>query len=318
MGDHPQDRVTPSPPFYATGVDYAGPINLKTKKGRGAKIIKSYICVFICLSTRAIHLEIVSELTTSAFIATFRRFVSRRGKPSIVRSDNGSNFVGAKSELKELGNLLQNQASYLKEVFENNGIRWQFIPPRSPNFGGIWKAGVKSCKYHLKRIMGNASLTFEDLYTLITQNEATLNSRPLVPIFSDPSDFDLLTPGHFLIGRRLTALPDPSLLDLNENRLSKFQHLQRLYQQFWARWSKEYVVLLQQRWKWKNPEKNLEVGELVLVRDDNLPPLNWKLGRVLTLHPGLDGKCRVVSLKTNKGVIKRAITKLCALPLSDN
>ncbi|XP_072395152.1 uncharacterized protein [Diabrotica undecimpunctata] len=196
MAPLPKDRVTPSPPFYVTGMDYAGPFQIKSKYGRIAKLSKCYVCLFICCSTKAIYIELVSELTKEAF--------TRRGKPLKKISDNGTQFVGANKELKLLGDFLLSHSPSLTNAVSNEGINWNFIPAKSPNFGGLWEAGVKSCKKHLKRILGNCTLTFEDFYTTLVQIEAILNSRPLCPLSSSPDDFESLTPSHFLIGRRLT------------------------------------------------------------------------------------------------------------------
>lgn len=314
MGTLPKPRVCPQPPFYTTGLDYAGPFSIRERYGRGAKFSKCYLCIFVCFTTKAVHLEVVSDLTTEAFIATFRRFVSRRGKPLTIYSDNGSNLVGANTELKNLGQFMKNQSGSLSEHAANVGVSWKFIPANSPNFGGLWESGVKSCKFHLKRVMANAALTFEGFCTLLTQVEAVLNSRPLVPLSSNPNDMDVLTPAHFLIGRRLTALPDPDVKEIPLNRLSRFQHIQMLVQHFWSRWTKEYITELQCRNKWTSEKENIKIGQLVLIKDDNLPPLAWKLGRVTELFPGPDHKVRVVKIKTQCGEIKRAISKLCPLP----
>ena len=141
----------------------------------------------------------------------------------------------------------------VSEIIENVGLTWHFIPAYSPHFGGIWEAGVKSTKYHLKRVAGNNVLTFEELYTLLVQIEGLLNSRPLTPLSSDSSDLSPLTPAHFLIGRPLDSIADPDLTHLPENRLSRWQLIQRLQQHFWRRWSQEYVSELQQRVKWESP-----------------------------------------------------------------
>ncbi|XP_026467480.1 uncharacterized protein LOC113371047 [Ctenocephalides felis] len=197
----------------------------------------------------------------------------------------------------------------------NEGVSWKHIPPNSPHFGGIWEAGIKSCKAHLKRVLGNAILTFEDFYTVLTQIEAILNSRPISPLSSDPNDYDPLTPSHFLIGKSLTSTPDPSVLETLDNRLSRYQRLQKLVQHFWKRWHKEYVSELQARTKWQvQPSQPAEVGDMVVVREDNLPPLHWRLGRILDTHPGDDGLVRVVTIKTQNGVLKRAINRVCVLP----
>lgn len=315
MGMLPELRVRPMPPFHSTGIDYAGPFNIKSKRGRGAKLSKCYVALFVCFSTKAVHLELVSDLTTESFIATFRRFTSRRGKPQYVFSDNGRNFVGANVELKKLADFLVTQQHYLVNVAENEGITWQFIPAHSPHFGGLWEAGIKASKFHLKRVMANASLVFEDFCTLLTQIEAVLNSRPITPLSCDPSDLDALTPSHFLIGKRLTSIPDPNVKDTQDNRLARFQYIQKLYQHFWSRWSRDYIAELQTRTKWKSNQSNLSTGQLVLLKDDNLPPLKWSLGRIIKVHPGPDGKIRVASIKTQGSVVKRSFGKICVLPI---
>lgn len=161
MGSLPAQRTDMTPPFYSTGVDYAGPFLLKDREGKGRKTItKAYICLFICFSTKALHLELVTSLTTKAFLAAFKRFISRRGKPLHVFSDNGSNFVGSSNELSKLGDFLKTCNHNVKEFSSNEGINWHFIPPSSPNFGGLWEAGVKSTKYHLKRVLNNVTLTY--------------------------------------------------------------------------------------------------------------------------------------------------------------
>ncbi|KAG5865570.1 hypothetical protein JTB14_012750 [Gonioctena quinquepunctata] len=224
--------------------------------------------------------------------------------------------IGANKELLELGKFLQTDCNNLKETFNNEGVEWKFIPAHAPNFGGLSEAGIKSCKHHLKRVLANVSLTFEGYCTLLTQVEAILNSRPLVPLSSDPNDFDVLTPSHFLIGRRLTSLPDPDVQDIPDNRLSRVQHIQKLNQHFWTRWSKEYLVELQTRNKWRHPMEDLKIGDLVLIRDDKLPPLQWNRGRVIAVHPGPDSKCQVADIRTQNGVFKRSITKLSPLPVT--
>ncbi|KMQ88602.1 hypothetical protein RF55_11884 [Lasius niger] len=125
------------------------------------------------------------------------------------------------------------------------GIDWSFIPAYSPHFGGLWEAGIKSVKHHLKRVAANALLTFEEFYTLLVQIEAILNSRPLTPLSSDPNDFSCLTPAHFLIGRPFNAVSDPNVLYIKESRLSIWQRLQQIQQNLWERWNKEYISELQ-------------------------------------------------------------------------
>lgn len=222
--------------------------------------------------------------------------------------------MGANSELKELGTFLRKNHKVIAERASKLELNWHFIPPHAPHFGGIWEASVKSIKCHLRRVAGNASLTFEEMYTLLTQIESVLNSRPLCPLSADPNDLDPLTPAHFLIGRPLVSLPDPDLSMLPENRLTQFQRVQQLLGHFWRRWHQEYLVELQTRTKWPSNRGSLREGDLVLLKVDNQPPLLWKLGRIITLHPGKDNISRVATVKTNNGVIKRAFSKLCPLP----
>lgn len=315
MGNLPATRVNPAPPFFTTGVDYAGPFFIRDRQGRGFKVTKAYICLFVCFVTRAIHLELVSDLTSEAFIAALRRFVARRGRPAQVFSDNGTNFIGAHNQLKFFGEFLNKNAETLTEQIENEGISWSFIPAHSPHFGGLWEAGVKATKYHLKRVAGNASLTFEKFYTLLVQIEAVLNSRPLCPLSCDPSDYTPLTPSHFIIGRPLVSVADQELMQVPVNRLSHFQQIQSLQQHFWARWSMEYISELQQRSKWRENQEALKINDLVVIKDDHLPTYKWLLGRIECLHPGKDGIARVATIRTKNGNIKRSFAKICPLPI---
>lgn len=321
MGDLPKARITPARPFATSGIDFAGPFLVKDGKTRNRKLVKCYVCIFICFATKASHLELVGDLSTESFLNAFKRFISRRGICSHVFTDNATNFVGASKEIAQILNSIANPNVNNDVIhwFTQNKIQWHFIPPRSPHFGGLWEASVKSAKFHMKRILGNASLTFEHLYTVLTQIEAVLNSRPLTPLSSDPQDLLALTPGHFLIGDQLTALPEHDLKHTEINRLSHYQRLQHMIQHFWRRWSCEYIANLQQRSKWKAKTSNaIKVGAMVILRDDNLPPLYWKLGRIIQTHPGEDSVVRVVTVKTANGVVKRAVSKVCVLPIDSD
>lgn len=311
MGNLPAERSSPSFAFYSCGVDMAGPFMISSKKGKGNRISKCYLCLFVCLATKAVHLELVSDLSTEAFILSLRRFVSRRGKPSIIFSDNGSNFKGANNELNK---LLRSSRQSIANFANDEGIKFKFSPAYSPHFGGIWEAGIKSAKYHLHRIAGNASLTFEELATLFAQIEAILNSRPLTPLSSDPTDPAPLTPGHFLIGRPLTSLPSLPVTTKHPNR---YERIEQLRQHFWERWRQEFVAELQQRTKWQVRQKELRVGDLVILKEDQLPPLQWRLARVTCLYPGPDGVSRVADVLTNRGTIRRAVNKMCIIPTAD-
>lgn len=319
MGQLPSCRVTPARPFFKSGVDFAGPINIRMSKGRGNKSYKGYICLFICMVTRAIHLEVISDLTSEGFIAGFKRFVSRRGHCSEIWSDNGTNFVGASKELRSLvANERSSVCLEIRSWLSDNSTTWHFIPPHAPNFGGLWEAGVKSTKFHLKRVIGDSTLTFEEMTTLLNQIEACLNSRPISQLPNNPNDPMPLTPGHFLIGEPLVTVPDRDYLDLNVGSLRRWQVTQRMLQDFWRRWSNEYLVHMLQRYKWTKRTPEPGIGDIVLVKEDNLPPARWLLGKVVEKHPGLDKVVRVVSLRCNGSVIKRPTSKLCILPVTQS
>ncbi|XP_059047191.1 uncharacterized protein LOC131842635 [Achroia grisella] len=311
MGELPLQRVTPNFPFLSVGIDFAGPFYIINRKGRGNKLIKCYLCLFICLRYKCIHLEGVSDLSKDAFLMTLRRFIARRGKPAEIFCDNGRNFVAA---AKEINNFLKDNKDSLRHFANQEQIQFKFTPPYSPHFGGLWEAGVKNSKYYIRRVIGNSHLTFEEILTLFSQVEAILNSRPLYPLSSSPDDFLCLTPGHFLIGRPLRALPSPNLQDYKENNLQRYQRIEKLRQHFWNRWQKEYISELQQRTKWKTNTAKLKIGDLVIIQEDYLPPLCWKLGRVLRLFPGPDGISRVADVKTAGGCLRRPLVRFCPLP----
>lgn len=310
MGNLPSYRVQQVKPFSRTGLDFAGPFSLKMGKIRNAKILKGYLCLFVCLATKAVHLEVVSDLSSEACLAALRRFVSRRGRCIELYSDCGTNFVGAARELNQLASTAS----------VSEGIAWKFGPPSAPHFGGVWEAGVKAVKTHLLRVIGEQVLTYEELLTVFTQIEAILNSRPISPISSDPNDLNALTPGHFLTLEPLTALPDRDLTSVPINRLKRWQLIQRLQQDFWARWHLEYLHTLQQKHKWNvdSARSKLGKGTLVLIKNDLLPPLKWSLARIVDTHPGSDGVVRVATVRTANGTFKRPLVKLCPLPFDQH
>ena len=319
LGQLPLERLTPGTVFERTGVDYAGPIYIKYGHVRKPVIVKSYVSVFVSLSVKAIHLELVTDLTSDAFISCLRRFIARRGYPSLMWSDHGTNFVGANREIKELIQHLNDQKTRkdISEFCTFNNIEWKFIPEHSPHFGGIWEAAVKSFKRHLRRIVGEVTLTFEEMYTVLTQIEACLNSRPLVSINNDSDGIEVLTPGHFLIGRPLMTLPDMAVSPQPLSLIRRWHLCQTVVKHFWKRWSLEYLITLQKSYKWTRPSRNISVGDVVILFEDGMVPTRWPLARIVKTHPGRDGVVRVVDVKTSKGLYRRPVHKIAVL-LSEN
>ncbi|XP_055922801.1 uncharacterized protein LOC129953584 [Eupeodes corollae] len=185
---------------------------------------------------------------------------------------------------------------------------------RAPHFGGIWEAAVKVAKGHLYRSLQNTKLSFEELATALCEIEAVMNSRPITPLTNDPNDFEALTPGHLLIGTSMRAIPEPSDANTNPDILPYWRRINNVKSHFWQRWQKEYLQELQQRSKWASKSPNIAVGSMVVVHEDNLPPMRWSLGRIQKTFPGEDGNVRVAEIRTAKGTIKRPIHKLALLP----
>ncbi|XP_030753181.1 uncharacterized protein LOC115880184 [Sitophilus oryzae] len=278
MGNLPASRISKIKPFSVVGIDFGGPFFITATRIRGVKVIKAYICIFVCFATKAIHIELASDLSANCFLCALRRFIAQRGRCSKIVSDNATNFSGAN---KYLLNIFKTAAAEEK-------IEWRFNPPSASHFGGLYEAGIKSVKSHLARVIGDQRLIYEEFNTILVQIEALLNSRPLSPQSSDPNDFLVLTPGHFLTLEPLTCLPDPDMSNLKINNLDRYQLLLRLHQDFWTRWHSEYLNTLQQRAKWLTPGQPLNEGDLVLIKSENIPPMTWKIARVTKLFPGTD------------------------------
>ncbi|XP_076298608.1 uncharacterized protein LOC143217847 [Lasioglossum baleicum] len=315
MGQLPSRRITPARAFLHSGVDYAGPFLWRTNRSRGGKVLKGYLAVFVCMATGAVHLEFVSDYTADAFIAAYKRFTGRRGICSTLSSDCGTNFVGADIELRRMFTRASQESQAIAYSLANLGTQWRFNPPSAPHFGGKWEAAVKSTKFHMRRVIGESPLTFEEYATLLAQIEASLNSRPICPLTDDASDLATLTPGHFLVGDALNVIPEPDLADTPRTRLSRWQLLRQILDHFWSRWSREYIQQFHSASKWRTTSPPFRVGDLVLVRDERTPPAKWPLARVIELHPGKDDITRVCTVRTATTIQKRPIVKLCRLPV---
>ncbi|XP_065368694.1 uncharacterized protein LOC135961125 [Calliphora vicina] len=300
MSPLPPDRCKLSAPFQITGIDFAGPFELKGSTLRNAPIVKGYVCVFVCFSTKAIHLEVCSNLSTAAFRAAFSRFVGRRGLPFRIYSDNGRNFVGASRQLKrEFDSFIKSTSTDIAEKYVTHGLEWIFIPPHAPHMGGLWEAAVKSFKFHLKRVAGSHKFNFEEFSTILTQIEGILNSRPISAMSDDPADFKALTPGHFLRGAPIMSFPEN--YEHKIGLINRWERLKAIHQQMAIRWKEDYLKSLHKRYKWKNVSTNLKSGDLVVIMDDLLPPSEWRLGRIETTHIGSDDNVRVADVRTATG-----------------
>uniref|UniRef100_A0A8D9BBX1 Integrase catalytic domain-containing protein n=1 Tax=Cacopsylla melanoneura TaxID=428564 RepID=A0A8D9BBX1_9HEMI len=316
MGDLPVSRFEQGRCFINTALDFAGPYLLKSGPRRNSPVTKAYIAVFVCMAVKAVHLELANSLTTESCLAAIDRYVARRGKPSMIHSDQGTNFKGSARHMSEVDAFLYNAYPHLHEHFHSQGISWKFHPPGAPNFSGLAEAGVKSAKLHLSRILDDRPLYQEEFCTLLCQVEAVLNSRPLVPLSSLPDDgIDYLTPGHFLVGGPLLARPEVDVTDRADNSLTRWKLLSKITQQFWKRWLSEYLHTLMQRTKWHCKRPNLKVNDVVYVLSENSQPRQWPIARVIRVNPGQDGVVRVAEVQTPHGILTRPVSKLLPLPI---
>lgn len=307
MGSLPGARLEAyHPPFTFTGVDLFGPLTVKW--GRGTA--KRWGCLFTCLTTRAVYLEVTPSLETDDFIMVLRQFISRRGPPKEVWSDRGTNFVGANRELKEA--IAHWNEETIERQLQQKGIKWVFQPPAAPHMSGVWERLVQITKKHLKSAAGDGLLNDVELRTLLAEVEFIVNNRPITAVSDDPDDCSALTPNHFLL-QRATQLP-PGVF-VNEDLFSRkrWRKVQFLADHYWKRWIREYVPTLQRRPKWVKSRRNAQIGDLVLLAEDKVVRNRWPMGRVVEVFTGEDGGVRSARVKTASGVFHRPVTKICLL-----
>ena len=275
--------------------------------------MKRFGCIFTCLTSRAVHLEVADSLDASSFLNAYRRFVARRGQPETIFSDNGTNFVAGERELREaLKEMNQNR---VEEVLHTRGCEWHFIPPSASHFGGAWERLIRSVRRILRGILNQQTVNSEVLHTLLVEVEGILNNRPLTDIPMSPNDDEPLTPNHLLLMREGPNAPVESHDSFGRRRWLQVQYLASL---FWTRWRKEYLPLLQKRHKWKTSKDNIRVDDVVLIVDGNVPRGKWLLGRVISLHRSKDEKVRSVDVKVSGNILKRPIAKLCIVHREGN
>lgn len=320
--DIPEGRLKETTAFTHIGVDHAGPLFVKQPGSSDDGMQKVYICLFTCASSRALHLELAPDLSTEAFIRCLRRMIARRGIPSTITSDNSKTFKSAK---KELSNLYKHQE--VCDFVANRGIKWDFILEKAPWWGGFYERMVQLVKRTLRKILGNARLTYEELMTVLVEVEGTLNSRPLTYVYSDVCE-QPLTPSHLVIGKRLATLPDSSDLSDEEDDAHTLQkrarYLERLLKHFWNRWLKEYLVNLREshRSKCKKGQtRDISIGDIVIIHDENIARSKWRTGEVKELIKSNDSEVRgaVVRTLTKRGTrstLRRPVQKLFPLELN--
>jgi hypothetical protein len=296
-------------PFTCTGVDYFGPLKVKVRRNT----LKRWGCLFTCLSTRGVHIELADSLETDDFILCLRNFIGRRGHPVEMFSDNGTNFRGANTELKEC--LEKLDKSKIMGHLTPRGISWQFNPPLAPHWGGAWERLVQSIKTALVAPLGNMLVTESVLRTALVEVEALLNNRPLTHSSSDINDYSALTPNHFLLGHTDGKLAPGQFEPQEINSRRRWRQCQVVTERVYNRWLKEYLPLLTTRGKWREDEQDrpVSIGDLVLVVDENLPRGHWELSRVVDVFPGDDGRVRSVKIKNSRNTFTRPVSTIAIL-----
>ena len=308
MGTLPEHRVTPNPPFAVCGTDLMGPLFVKI----GRSSCKRYVCIFNCLSTRAVHLEVVQSLDTSAFIQALRRFCNRRVvRPKVMYSDNGGNFVMANKEINE-GIRLWNTKCF-QDVLLKEEVEWRFNPPLASHQGGFYEAFFRIVRQILRSVAGEATLEEFDLLTLMTEIERILNNRRISDLPSSPDEFAALTPNMILSGCMDDAVPPGVFLKADGYR-RPWKKTQFLADNFWKRWLVEYLPLLQPRSKWFGTTDNLKCGDLVLMVDEQTSRGCWPKAIVVEVMPDKNNLVRRVKVRTSDNrLFVRDIRKLCLL-----
>jgi hypothetical protein len=325
MANLPEDRLEPAPPFTYSAVDFFGPWYIKERR----KEVKRYGVLFTCMLSRAIHLETSATMETDSFINALRRFLCRRGPVRQIRSDRTTNFVGASKELKQALTEF-NYANITTELLKRNcdWIEFKFNVPSASHMGGVWERQIRTARSVLSALLesNGSQLDDESLRTLMCETEAIVNSRPLtVNDLNDPDSLQPLTPSHLLTMKSRVILPPPGVFQ-SPDRYSKkrWRRVQHLANKFWSRWRKEFLLNLQVRQNWCKPFKDLHVGDIVLVKEPNLPRNRWELARVIRANRSNDGHVRTVMLANgsldSKGVrtrsqkhLERPIDKLILL-----
>ena len=300
-------------PFSSVGVDFFGPFYVTlgpNTRSRTTVWHKRYGCIFTCLRMRAVHIEMVRDLSSDGFIMAVLRFVARRGPPMEIFSDNGTNFRGSSSEIVDALKLW-NHENVQRRLAEHR-IVWHFNPPAASHQGGVWERIIRSIRRIFESLVGKNKLNDETLCTVFCEVEKILNDRPITRVSTDPDDLESLTPNHLLLLRRNSSA---SLNELNERNpmRGRWKYAQALSDQFWSRWQKEYLSALQSRQKWLIKTRNLRKGDLVLIMDENLPRGHWRKGLVVDSYEDKEGCVRRVALRTENGVLLRDIRKVCLL-----
>ncbi|XP_043063902.1 uncharacterized protein LOC122320026 [Drosophila ficusphila] len=307
MGQLPTCRVVPTErAFLKVGIDYFGPIEITQNRSH----IKRYGVIFTCMTTRAVHLEIAEDLSCNAFMHVFRQFGCRRGFPTELYSDNGTNFRRADKDIREIMEEWSNDK--LTQFLTTKGCNWYFNPPLSPHMGGAWERLIQSVKKYLLVLLKERYPREYTLKTLFCEIEFMMNSRPLLFIPSD-SLSEPLTPNDLLIGPNYRESFYTDTIDSDLRLLNMWKASQRLADIFWLKWKKEYRQFLICSRKWTKDNSALKENDIVLIMEPDLPRNVWPKGKIVKTYPSKDGRVRIVDVRIKDNIYKRPTVKLIRL-----
>lgn len=300
----PLDRVKDADVFEVTGVDLAGPIHLRTTDDSEPK---GWIVLFTCAIYRAIHLELITSISTEAFIPAITRFINRRGRPDTIYSDKGTNFVGTVNHLDSI------DWDTVVAFATNKQITWKFNPPTAAWWGGWWERIIRTLKDLLKRSLSHAYLSYQEMETVLTGCEAVINARPLTYISDDPENLVPLTPSIFL--QNITEISTTDLDTLTDRFFSnRAKYVLETRVKLKQRFRDEYLALLKQKHQKQGSKFN--VGDIVLIGSDNKKRQDWPIGKIIEIIPGKDTFGRVAKVKTQTGDLLRPIQRLYPLEIT--
>ncbi|CAM1317989.1 Uncharacterised protein r2_g2623 [Pycnogonum litorale] len=286
MADLPPERLkSMAPPYTVTGVDLFGPLYLKVSRNVTKKV---WGAIFTCATVRAIHLELVEDLSTEAFMHALRRFSAYHGWPQIIISDNGRSFVGAS---KEVGKFLSEERRAIDQLSTHRGTHVKRI---------------------MKTVIGEQKLTWNEMATVFAEVQNLINSRPLTFASNDPDDLMPLSPNHFILGRATNDTAQGPFKK-TRNLRKRYEFIQTIVSSIWKRFVLEYLPTLNRRGKWKTVNRQMKVGDLVLLMDPNTTRGHWNVGRISDIFPGKDGVVRNVKVKTKTGEYNRSVNKCIPL-----
>ena len=314
MGKLPIERLKPSPPWYYCGVDLFGPYNVRDevkKRTTG----KAYGVIFTCLSSRAVHVDLAPDYSTEKFLMVLRRFVSLRGYPKKLLSDNGPQLVAANEELKKVTQAWS--WDELAEFGATEGLEWEFTPPDAPWRNGVTESLVKSVKKALTVAIANNVMTFSELQTVCFESANLVNERPIGRHPTSIEDGSYLCPNDLILGRCSSRVPSGPFRETRNPRL-RFEFVQRVINAFWKHWTRDFFPSLTIRKKWHTAHRNVMVGDIVLIQDSNQIRGKWKLGNVTKVFPDDTGKVRKAEVtykqeQRSPVTVLRAVQRLVVL-----